>query len=918
MLPTKYIKLIGLLVSEILILSLLGCQEEPPILSGTLEGTITNALSSGSGEPVPNASVTLTGAKSLSKTTGSDGRFRFENLTIGDYKVAVSHPDFEPAESGDITVSSLDQSPVDLSLTPKPAITLSPSSLDFGDSKSEISLSFKNVISAQVSYEVEAPSSWITISKSSGTLQSQNSANILVTVDRTKMSLGLNEATLTINIANRASADVVVTALNNPESPLEITPTQLDFGSDESEKALIVKNTQKSAISYEVTKTTDWIKISKSTGTVNGLNQDNLIVTVDRGSLEEGDYSGSLIFNIPESGSVTIQVLMSKSALNSIEINPDEIDFGTGENAKEVTLSNPNNQNINYALDISADWLSANKTSGTLNANGQTSFTLTVDRSKLSIGNNQTSVSFNSEKAGTAVLGVLAEKVDASGAYIVVEQEVMNFGEESTTLGLTIKNTGSANLSWDVNIDIPSGESWLSLNPIQGNIEPAQSEEIEVFVNRVGLTNGDYEAQIQFGGNGGSEEVQIKMTVNESGSGGGGNEDDDNDGVVNSVDADDDNDGLIEIHTIDDLNEIRNDLDADGTSLAGAPTSGFIGYELAKDLDFENELDYEDTSLKSTFTSGSGWLPIGFNTGDFNAEFEGNGHTISNLLINRTTTNSALFSSTSFRSEIRNLNVAIKFLSGYRNTAGLIGVNNGDVLGCSVSGTVSSTDYAIGLLIGAHLEGTVSRCYSSGSVNSDGQDVGGLIGYLGGSSNDEWSVEFCYSEAQVIGARYTGGLIGYRYSGTGIIKSCYATGNVESTSQDVGGLVGSFSGGEILSCYATGDVSASSYYVGGFVGNNSGTINTSYSTGTVEGSSNIGGFAGRNTGSISSTNYWDVNTSEIDTSAGDPTGQTTTNLQGITSNTSIYTTWSSDSWDFGNSSEYPALKGMPNGIDVQR
>lgn len=917
--PIKYIKLILLLVIAITVLTFTGCGDDDEVpLTGTLIGTITNALSEGSGTPVPNAVVTLSGGEANSVTTGNDGSYRFDDLNIGDYTVSVSHPDYEPGETAQLTVRSLEETRGDLALTPKPAITVSPSSLDFGDSRTEISLSFKNVISTQISYEITAPNQWIEISRSTGTLQSQNSANILVTVDRSEMQLGLNEGTLTINIAGRASADLVVTALNNPESPLEISPTQLDFGSDEDEKALLIKNTVNSAITYEVTKTADWIKLSKTEGTVNGLNQDNLVVTVDRASVEVGDYSGSLIFNIPESGSITVQVLMTKSPLASMTINPDEIDFGTGESSKEVTLSNPNGESINYSLDLSADWLSVNKTSGTLNANSQTSFTFTVNRSLLSIGDNQTSVSFTSQKAGTAVLTVLAEKVDASGANLVIEQGTLNFGEESTSLGLVLQNSGSATLSWDVNIEITSGQNWLSLNPTEGSIEPAQSDEIEVFINRSGLTNGDYQARLQFGGNGGDDEVVVNMSVNESGSGGGGNEDDDNDGVINSVDADDDNDGLIEIRTIDDLNDVRNDLDADGTGLAGAPTGGFIGYELANDLDFENVDDYEDTSLKPTFTSGSGWLPIGFNNGDFNAEFEGNGFTISNLLINRTTSNSALFATTTFRAEIRNVNVSVKFLSGYRNTAGLIGINNGDVIGCSVSGSISSTDYAIGLLIGAHLKGKVSSCYSTGTVTSEGNDVGGLIGYLGGSSNDQWTVEYSYSTAQISGARYTGGLIGYRYNGTGTIRFCYATGDVEGSSDRVGGLIGSFNGGEMLSCYATGEVVSSYIYVGGLVGDNGGTISTSYSTGYVEGSGSFGGFVGRNTGSISSTNYWDINTSGIETSAGDATGQTTTNLQGVTSNTSIYATWSSDAWDFGNSSQYPALKGMPNGVDAQR
>ena len=107
-------------------------------------------------------------------------------------------------------------------------------------------------------------------------------------------------------------------------------------------------------------------------------------------------------------------------------------------------------------------------------------------------------------------------------------------------------------------------------------------------------------------------------------------------------DYDADDDGLIEISNIDQLDAIRYDLDGDGVSEddayaaafpgaasdMGCPGGGCIGYELATDLDFGSAF------------SAQGWEPIGYlNSEDdyagFNAFFEGNDHTISNLYIGR-------------------------------------------------------------------------------------------------------------------------------------------------------------------------------------------------------------------------------------------------------------------------------------------
>ena len=95
----------------------------------------------------------------------------------------------------------------------------------------------------------------------------------------------------------------------------------------------------------------------------------------------------------------------------------------------------------------------------------------------------------------------------------------------------------------------------------------------------------------------------------------------------------------------------------------------------------------------------------------------------------------------------------------------------------------------------------------------------------------------------------TGGLVGLNNGAT--ITNSYAAGDVEGVN-NVGGLVGnSAPSGRIISSHAAVDVSGASQ-VGGLIGltfnsNFSDVITNSYATGTVEGSgSNIGGLIGWN------------------------------------------------------------------------
>ena len=83
------------------------------------------------------------------------------------------------------------------------------------------------------------------------------------------------------------------------------------------------------------------------------------------------------------------------------------------------------------------------------------------------------------------------------------------------------------------------------------------------------------------------------------------NSDCDKDGIKDTADVDADNDGLIEIHTLAQFHAIRTDLDGDGISDEGAtedsnfrgsegcPDGGCEGYELAGDLNFDENGDGE-------------------------------------------------------------------------------------------------------------------------------------------------------------------------------------------------------------------------------------------------------------------------------------------------------------------------------------
>ena len=160
-----------------------------------------------------------------------------------------------------------------------------------------------------------------------------------------------------------------------------------------------------------------------------------------------------------------------------------------------------------------------------------------------------------------------------------------------------------------------------------------------------------------------------------------------------------------------------------------------------------------------------------------------------------------------------------------------------------VGGSVAGASY-VGALVGANgtvpsnFGGVISNSYATGSVNGTGSNIGGLVGI-----------------------------------NLGTISNNYATDGVSgsSSSQNVGGMVGNnYSPGAISNSYATGSVSGLGYWVGGLVGvNNGGTVSNSYSTGSVSGTNGqVGGLVGFQNGGSITNSFWDTTTSGLSTSAG--------------------------------------------------
>ena len=205
--------------------------------------------------------------------------------------------------------------------------------------------------------------------------------------------------------------------------------------------------------------------------------------------------------------------------------------------------------------------------------------------------------------------------------------------------------------------------------------------------------------------------------------------------------------------------------------------------------------------------------------------------------------------------------------------------------------------------------GLFSVLSSSGSIQRLGlvnaTVSGGLLttGALVGD-NQGGRITDTYGDVAVNGGKSVGGLVGFS---TGTIRTSYVTGSVKGSSHNVGGLVGWLLSGSIADSYSTASVSVGGVNGGGLTGRNQGSsVRNSYSTGTVSGGgARINGLVGLvlNSGRTSNS-YYDVQTSGRSGGIG---GKTTGELKWPTSASGIYAQWNESLWNFGTAADYPLL-----------
>ena len=248
---------------------------------------------------------------------------------------------------------------------------------------------------------------------------------------------------------------------------------------------------------------------------------------------------------------------------------------------------------------------------------------------------------------------------------------------------------------------------------------------------------------------------------------------------------------------------------------------------VAKLVNEEWKLDINITLTGDIDLTGIDWTPIGkgYNH-QYTGTFDGGNYTITGLTVTGSYKYAGLFGDIDENGTVKNVvlegvQITSDNSSGY--AGGVAGNSWGTIENCSVSGSVSGTTFAGGV-VGSQWGGSITGCNSSATVKGET-----YVGGIAGETNYGATLTGCYATGDVtlesinLGGNFAGGVVGSN-GGSSTLTACYAWGSVTGSGSGtvyVGGVTGTNDLGTLTACYhAKGTVSGPGGATGGVAGRN--------------------------------------------------------------------------------------------------
>ncbi len=201
-----------------------------------------------------------------------------------------------------------------------------------------------------------------------------------------------------------------------------------------------------------------------------------------------------------------------------LQLSTSTLDLGPGRagavSNKPLILKNGGGGQIDWQAQSNDTWLTASPNTGSFS--GSQSITILVNRSSLVPQTYTGQISFVQHTGSPALTLTVTMTVTPAPAALNISAGALAFsanqGQGTNAQTITLQNSGGESLHWNSNVSTGDGNSWLSLSPTSGQIDPNMASIVTIDVQPQQLPAGSYTGTINFTG-GASAQVTIALTV---------------------------------------------------------------------------------------------------------------------------------------------------------------------------------------------------------------------------------------------------------------------------------------------------------------------------------------------------------------------------------------------------------------------
>ncbi len=310
--------------------SFISCSEEPEDSTGSITGYVTER--NNGTEPLSGVTVTIS-STGQSATTGNDGHYMFANLQPGNYSLQFSKSGYTTTTRNVLVVAGVEfKADVQLERRNETAeITINPSSLNFGTTQTDMSVTIRNNGNATAEWSIDLGNNpWLSASQLGGSIQANRTQSITFSVDRNYLS-EIRTVVVNLQAFGNSYPITISCAPRNTASNMIIEPSVLNFGSEATQQTFTIRNTGTSVLTWHASGITNpALSLSATQGTVAGGGNTVVIATIDRSLISGETISTFVISDGVKDETITVNINKNPDTNPDDPQNPGGIVVKTG------------------------------------------------------------------------------------------------------------------------------------------------------------------------------------------------------------------------------------------------------------------------------------------------------------------------------------------------------------------------------------------------------------------------------------------------------------------------------------------------------------------------------------------------------------------------------------------------------------